>query len=348
MRNFIIYLFFLSGLLPLGVRAETLQLRNDAPARYVVVPGDTLWGISARFLKDPWKWPQIWGMNRSQIENPDRIYPGDAIVVENVGGKPRLKLEKQGGEAEQAASAEEKPQERETVRLSPGIQIRDLGRAIANIPLSAIGPFLTKTRIVDSKAWENAPKLIAGQDKSEILGTGEYGYVSSLEGSVSWDIFGKPTEIEDPDTGKPLGLEVHYLGEAKLVNPGKPARIVILRAYGEVEIGARLVPSLEQTVTHYVPHAPDAVVRGRILSSDGGLTEIGQNDIVLINLGSRDGLELGHVLAVYRAGLKVGGETLPDERIGLAMIFRIYDGLAYALVVQSLHTIHPGDTVRTP
>ena len=342
MRKLIIYLFFFSGLVPLGVRAEALQLQDKAPSRYVVVPGDTLWEISARFLKDPWKWPQIWGMNREEIENPHLIYPGDVIVLENDDGNPRLRVESQGGE--QGA--------RETVRLEPGVQIRDLGRAIPSIPLSAIGPFLSKTRIISREAWNGAPKLIAGENENDVLGEGYIGYVSGLSGSaVSWSVYGKGRELVDPDSGKPLGLEVDYLGEAKLVKSGNPAKIEITRSVKEIGMGAALLPVVEQTITHFVPHAPDKPIKGRILSSDGK-SVIAQNDAVILDLGSSDGVELGRVLAVDRAGSSaMDGDKkiqLPPRRVGLVMIFRVYDKVSYALVVQSARSIHAGDVVRTP
>ena len=347
MRNFIIYLFFLSGLLPSLAHAEVLQLRDKVPTRYVVVRGDTLWGISARFLKNPWKWPEIWGMNKNEIKNPQLIYPGDVIVLENENGNPRLRIESKDQGAE-------KPQTLETVRLSPGIQIRDLGRAIPSIPLSVIGPFLSRTQIVDEKAWDNAPRLVAGEGERDILGTGDSGYVTGLpeNGAISWDIYGGAREITDPNTGDPLGLEVDYLGGAKLVRAGKPAKIAITRSAREIGMDSRLLPTMEQTITHFVPHAPDKLIKGVILPQSGGFSDIGQNDIVAIDKGARDGLELGDVLAVYRAGDSVmsgGGEiALPAERVGLVLVFRIYDKVSFALVVQSQHTIHAADTVRTP
>ena len=338
MRNFIIYLFCLSGLLPSWSCAETIELQKDAPARYVVVPGDTLWGISAKYLKDPWKWPEIWGMNRNQIRNPQLIYPGDVILLETGGGKPRLKIE-----------GKEKLQ---TLRLEPALQIRDLGRAIPSIPISIIGPFLSANQVVDEKTWDSAPELVAGQDESDILGTGQYGYVSGLaEGSAAtWDIYGKPRDLVDPDTGKSLGLEVRYLGEARVVRPGSPAKILITRAYSEMDMGSRLLPVFKETITHYVPHSPDRMIKGRILSGSRNALEIGQNDIVSISLGSRDGLELGNVLAVYRPGGSAmdGGMSLPAEQVGLVLVFRIYEKAAYALVVQSTRSIHALDVVRTP
>jgi len=342
MRKLIIYLFLFSGLVPLGLRAEALRLQDKAPTRYVVVPGDTLWGISARFLKDPWKWPQIWGMNREEIENPHLIYPGDVIVLENEDGNPRLRVESQGGE--QGANA--------TVRLEPGVRISDLGRAIPSIPLSAIGPFLSKTRIVSQKIWDGAPKLVSGENGNDVLGTGYIGYVTGLSGgAVTWSVYGKGRELTDPDSGKPLGLEIDYLGEAKLVKPGNPARIQITRSDKEIGMGAALLPVVEQTITDFVPHAPDKPINGRILPSDDK-TEIAQNDAVILDIGSRDGVELGTVLAVDRAGKSMmDGDKkiqLPSTRVGLVMIFRVYDRVSYALVVQSERTIHAGDVVRTP
>lgn len=349
MRNIIISLIFFLGLVPLVARAEALQLQEKAPDRYVVVPGDTLWGISGRFLKDPWRWPEIWGMNREEIENPHLIYPGDVIVLENKGGVPRLRIATQGG-----AGSYQDGQERKTVRLSPRIQSMDLGRAIASIPLSEIGPFLTRTQLVEKADWEAAPQIVAGENSADILGAGEFGYVTGLNASksVSWDIYAKGREILDPDTRKLLGYEVDYLGEARLLRLGKPSKVEIVRSAREIAIGARLLPVSEPTVTHYVPHAPDRMIKGRIMSSVGNRTEIGQDDIVGLNLGSGDGIELGNVLAVYRKGKSVESEgaeiPLPPERIGLVLVFRTYAKVSYALVVQSSRTIHITDTVQTP
>ncbi|HQT27043.1 MAG TPA: LysM domain-containing protein [Burkholderiales bacterium] len=329
-------------MLAFSAGAAPLTLQDKAPSRYVVVPGDTLWGISARFLKDPWRWPEIWGMNREEIKNPELIYPGDVIVLGSENGKPRLRLESGGGAGKL-----------ETIRLSPSIQIRDLGRAIPSIPLSSIGPFLSKIRIIDSQTWDSAPDIVASEGNREIIGTGDFGYVSGLEGSgISWDIYGNPRELKDPASGKSLGMEVDYLGSAKLVREGKPAKIEVVRSVIEIGVGDRLLPTMEPSVTHFVPHAPDKMVKGIIFPQDDGYSDIGQNDVVAVDLGKSDGLELGDVLAVYRAGDQaMSGEqqlTLPPERIGLVMVFRIYDRISFALVVRSEHTIHAGDTVRTP
>ncbi len=342
MRNFIIYLFLLSGMLPFSAGAEPLALQDKAPARYVVVPGDTLWGISARFLKDPWRWPEIWGMNKAQIRDPQWIYPGDVIVLGIENGKPRLGIESGGTE-----------KKLETVRLTPGIRIRDLGRAIPSIPLSAIGPFLSKMRIVDGKVWDDAPEIVASEGNREIMGTGNFGYVKGLQGDgISWDIYGNPRELKDPASGKTLGLQVDYLGSAKLVRAGKPAKIEVVHSVVEIGTGARLLPAMEPSVTHFVPHAPDGMVRGIIFPQSDGYADIGQNDVVAIDLGKNEGLELGDVLAVYHSEDKgmsgEEGQALPPERIGLVMVFRIYDKVSFALVVSSERTIHAGDTVRTP
>ncbi len=335
MRNIIISLFFLSSLIPLGSGAEEIQLQDQAPSRYVVKQGDTLWGISARFLKDPWKWPQIWGMNREEIENPHLIYPGDVIVLENENGTTKLMIEK----------SQEKPLE--TVKLEPGVQIRDLGRAIPTISMSVIGPFLTKTRVMSETEWEGAPSIVAGTESSDILGEGESGYVSGLKGkNVTFSIYGKGRELVDPDTGESLGLEAEYLGEARVVKAGNPAKIEVTRSVKEIDIGAKLFPVVEQTVLHYVPHAPDKMITGHILSSYSGM--IGQGDIVAIDLGTKKGIELGDVLAVYRDGKEVNDVKLPSERVGLIMVFLAYDDVSYALVVQSKRTIYNTDIVRTP
>lgn len=350
MRNIIISLILFLGLIPLSVSADSLQLQDKAPDRYVVVPGDTLWGISARFLKYPWKWPEIWGMNRDEIENPQLIYPGDVILLDHVNGVPRLRIEGQ------ASGEQPNPvvPERTTVRLSPEKQIRDLGRAIASIPLSEIGPFLSRTRIVDLEDWEKAPRLVAGGNDSDVLGEGEFAYVEGLNTSkvVSWNIYSKGSKLVDPESGKTLGFEANYIGDARLVEAGSPSKIEITRSVTEIDIGARMLPVSELSVTQFIPHAPDRKILGRIVSSGGDFSEVGQGDIVRLDLGTRNGIELGDVLAVFRKGetIQSDGEKLklPSERIGLVLVFRTYGTLSYALVVQSERTIHVADTVQTP
>ena len=355
MRSVIISSILLLGLLPSAARSEAPSLQDNVPNRYVVVPGDTLWGISQRFLKNPWKWPELWGMNREEIANPHLIYPGDVLVLESVNGMPHLKV--LHGSAD-AAVPGENSSAAEThgpaVRLSPGVQSRDLGRAIPSIPLSEIGPFLVKTQIVDEKSWNSAPRIIAGDSYNYIIGAGSTAFVSGIDSSsvVNWDIFAKGREIIDPVTKHSLGFQTEYLGEARLLRQGRPSQIEIVKSTREVDIGSRLFPSTESLVTHFIPHSPDAKVSGTILSMIGNSTEIGQNDIVSISLGAREGIELGEVLAVNRPGRPVGSGkdriTLPDDRIGLVLVFKTYEHISYALVVQSVNPIHVSDPVQTP
>ena len=351
MRRLIISSILVLILSPLPVFAEAPKLQDNVPNRYVVVPGDTLWGIAGRFLKNPWKWPELWGENREEIQNPHLIYPGDVIVLDTSGGTPHLRVLS----SSQVSSDGGAPPNLETVRLSPGIQTRDLGRAIPSIPISAIAPFLNNTRIVEEKSWNEAPKVVSGDNYDYILGAGSSAFVEGLpSGSiVRWDIFRKGRKIFDPDSGKLLGVQVDYCGEGRVTKFDHPSRIDIVKSTREIDVGDRLYPTVDSLITHYIPHSPDTQVKGRILSADGKTTQIGQNDVVLLNIGTQDGIELGDVLAVYRKGKDImSGRkvdvTLPDDRIGLVLVFRAYEHVSYALVMQSKDTISASDTVKTP
>lgn len=348
-RFSIIPLVLLAGFISLA-GADELQLADNAPSRYAVVKGDTLWDISGRFLKTPWRWPEIWNMNREQIKNPHWIYPGDVIVMNMVNGKPQLSIA-QG--------------DRATVKLSPRIRSSGLDQAIPSIPSAAIEPFLTQPLVVEQDGLAKAPRIVATESERIVVGAGNKAYVDGLDSGQSslWQVYRPGPVMKDPDSGEVLGYEAVYLGEARVSRAGDPATVTIVRSTQEINKGDRLVPANKVTFPSYMPHSPEKALRGRILSAPMGVDEIGQNAIVTINKGSRDGLEIGHVLAAYRRGetVKAAAEgdnswfgssgrdiKLPDERNGLVFIFRTFEKVSYGLVVQSLTPIHVGDVVQTP
>lgn len=369
--------------LTLSAWADTVQLREGHPERYVVVKGDTLWGISSRFLKDPWLWPQVWKMNREQIKNPHLIYPGDVIVLALCDGQPCLQLL------------------REEVRLQPGIRIEELEKKpIPTIAPSVIAPFLSQPLVVDNDALKGAPKIVAAEDNRLLMAPGMNVYVDKIEDGdgVNWQIYRPGKPFVDPDSKEQLGVEAIYIGDARATRYGQAATVQITRMKLDANIGDRLTKQSEQVLNSFVPHAPDSAVKGRILSSYDGSYEVGRNSIVAINRGSTDGLEAGHVLAIYRNGatlppekdtsgkpregyfnldrnedgtlkrdaegkvqVRLGtrpadGSTdpepqaikLPDERIGLLMVFRTFERVSYGLVLQSDRSINPLDIVATP
>ncbi|MDP1558458.1 MAG: LysM peptidoglycan-binding domain-containing protein [Nitrosomonas sp.] len=340
-KSIITAIVFVSLLSVLSVKAGNIELRSDAPNHHVVVPGDTLWGIAAKFLKDPWRWTQIWGLNREQIKNPHKIYPGEIVILEKTQDGHRLRISK----------------EIATVKLSPKIRSEKTGiSAIPSIPAAAIEPFLSQPIVVDKNGLENAPYVLGSSDNRVALSTGDTIYIKNLpesQGSSIWQIFRPGKALKDPDAdGQILGYEATYLGDVKVKVFDNISTATITRAILEIRKGDRLVASPGILFNNYAPHAPELPIKGRIVSVYGGVTEIGKGAIVTLNKGANDGLEMGHVLAVYRRSqartLEGQNITLPDERTGLVFIFRIFDTLSYALVMQSTQSIQILDAVRIP
>ncbi|MGZ5031574.1 MAG: LysM peptidoglycan-binding domain-containing protein [Usitatibacter sp.] len=303
----------------------------DAPDQYTVVKGDTLWGISGKFLKDPWKWPQIWQMNQDRIKDPHWIYPGDIIVLDRSGTYPQLSMGAggagaggagpSGGTSTEAAS--------NVVKLEPRTRIETLQNAVPSIPGSAIGPFLSQPLIVEAGGLDNAPAILATEESRVIIGAGDTAYadrISSNDG-VNWQVFRPGTALRDPETGELLGYEAKYVGDARVRRFGDPTTLEITKARQEINRGDRLTPARESSFPSYIPRAPDKLIRGTIMSVDGGVSEFGQFQIVTINRGARDGLEVGHVMATYRRGaiVNTGGRS-ESPLAGSGLFSRLFGG----------------------
>jgi hypothetical protein len=282
--------------------AAMTDLQADAPSEYTVQKGDTLWGISGKFLKEPWKWPQLWQMNRDQIKNPHLIYPGDIIKLDRSGMSPSLSLVG-GGDATVAAG--------NVVRMQPRTRLEPLSTAVPTIPGSAIGPFLTQPLVVEVGAMDSLPRIVATEEERVIVGAGNIAYVSGLRpgDGINWQVFRPGETLTDPETGEVLGVEAVHVGDARVKRFGTPSTVEFTRAKQEINQGDRLMPAREGTFPAYVPHAPDKLIRGQILSVRGSVADIAQYSIVSINRGSRDGVEVGHVLASVRRGDQIVRET---------------------------------------
>ncbi len=330
-------------------RAPT-RLQDNAPDRYVVVRGDTLWGIASKFLKDPWRWPEIWKLNEQEIKNPHLIYPGDVIVLDRSGENPELRIEMG-----------------ETVKLEPRVRVEDSDRqAIPSIPPSVIEPFLTRPLVIEPNGLDNAPRIIAAQADRVFLGSGDVAYVSGIKDANAeslWQIYRPGKPLVDPETRKTLGYEAIFLGDGRVTKTGDPATVQIFAARQEIGAGDRLVAAGPLVLKSYVPHAPVAQIHGRIISTAGGLRETGPQNVVTLNKGRDDGLEDGHVLALLRLGRTVSKTTrstkwfradqveatkLPDERYGLVFVFRTFDHVSFALVMSASRPVLLGDVVTTP
>ncbi|MCM2327444.1 MAG: LysM peptidoglycan-binding domain-containing protein [Lysobacter sp.] len=274
------------------------DLQADAPSEYTVQKGDTLWAISGKFLKEPWKWPQIWQMNRDQIKNPHLIYPGDIIRLDRSGAYPSLSLIAGGAIPADAV-----------VRLEPRTRVQPLSTAVPTIPGSAIGPFLSQPLIVDPGVMDTLPRIVATEEERVIVGAGNTAYVMGLRAgdAVNWQIFRPGETLTDPDTGEVLGFEAIHVGDARVKRFGSPSTIEVTRARQEINQDDRLMPAREATFPSYVPRAPDKPIKGVILAVRGSVSDIAQYSIVAINRGSRDGVEIGHVLATMRSGEYLSG-----------------------------------------
>lgn len=301
------------------------DLAADAPSEYTVVKGDTLWGISGRFLKDPWKWPQIWQMNQDQIKNPHLIYPGDVVKLDREalklsiagagGGEGGASGGAMGGSSADAAS--------NVVKLDPRVRVEPLQTAIPSIPGSAIGPFLTQPVVVEVGGLDNAPSIVSTQESRVVIGAGDTAYADRIgtDDGLNWQVFRQGVALQDPESGEILGYEAQYVGDARVQRFGNPTTLFIVKARQEIHRGDRLMPAREAAYPSYIPRAPDKQIVGAIMSVDGGVSELGQNQVISINRGARDGLEVGHVLATYRRGQVVSSHGRQYDYTGAGQIF---------------------------
>ncbi len=324
--------------------ADPLQLVDNPPDRHIVVKGDTLWDISGKFLKQPWRWPEIWQMNRDQIKNPHLIYPGDVVLLDMSSGSPRLRLGKKVGAS--------------TGKLQPTVYSKPIQQVVPSIPPNAIEPFISQPLVIEDGELNTGVKIVAMQEDRMLVGTGDSFYASGIPDAAveKWHVFRKGKPLKDPATGKILAYEAFFLGNARLVKPGEPALLRVSLAKEEIARGDRLIPAPEPEIISYVPHRPEQDVSARVLGIYGGLREGGANSVVALNVGKNDGMEIGHVVALYRKRVSLdvddsGRRTetpVPDERYGLAFVFRVFKGISYALVVESSKAVIVGDTARNP
>ncbi len=308
------------------------ELREDHPDRYVVKKGDTLWGIATRFLKDPWRWPLIWKHNEG-IENPHRIYPGDLLVVT---GFDNLKV----------------------VRLKPQIRRSNLDRGIPAIPPNVIQPFLTSPLIIQPGELDEAGYVLQGVDDQIVLGKYNKFYARNLGDDTAdeYRIFHIGETLLHPDTGELLGIETKHLGDARMLRPDEDiSKLVVVTSNEDIGPGDRLLPNDSSApLPYFEPRGPESEVDGWILYAPKGVREVGRFDVVIVTGGEREGLEPGHVLrAMYhRTGRKdpITGEFYnpPDESSGLMMVFRVFEKLSYALIMEASRAINIGDKYINP
>lgn len=350
------------------------ELATNAPDEYTIRRGDTLWAISGLFLKSAWRWPELWGMNLADIRNPHLIYPGQTLYLERINGRATLRSRR--------STADGAPMD--TVRVSPRTRIELLADdALPTLKSHLIEPFLAEPVIVDENGLTLAPRIVAAQEGRVLLTRGDRAYARGQGDAMLVDepaqrqkayrVFRNATPLKDPVTDEILGYEAQYVGKALLVHgestqasvdkDGKPrtdiipATIDIVGAKEEMRVGDRLLPEPPQQLLSYAPHAPQGPVNARIVSVYGSaVVNAAQNQVVAINLGTRDGIESGHVLAILKDGARLIDKTdparpelkLPDERNGLLMVFRTFEKLSYALVLDITDGVQVGDRLVNP
>ena len=331
------------------------ELSPNAPDSHTVKRGDTLWGISGLFLKSPWRWPELWGMNLQQIRNPHLIFPGQVLYLDKSNGRARLRLG-------QPVSGDAK--------LSPRVREGSLDDAIATVPIHLLEPFFNEAVIFESSdELLTAPRVVATQEGRVMLGRGETAYVrGNLDGRRDWRLFRQPKPLRDPSTREVLGYEAAYVGTMTLTREGAegtgadgkslviPSTFNVTSIRQEAGVGDRLAPVPPRDFDNIAPHAPKEAVGGQIVSIYGDALTAGQNQIVALNRGTRDGLDRGTVLALWRDGATVRDTTtdtkelikLPDERHGLLFVFRVFDRMSYALILNVQEPVKAGDRFTQP
>ena len=340
LRRLFLSLLFL--LLCAPAMAADVVLNPNHPQQHVVVPGDTLWDISGKFLMFPWNWPDIWYVN-PQIENPHLIYPGDIISLVYRDGRPVLELTRGP----------------KTYKMSPEVREIVLEKAIPTIPLAAIKPFLSKPRVVSEETLAGAPYIVSSIDERLISGAGDRMFARGIDEDQGkhYSVFRGGDAYQDPETAEILGYEAIYIADAWVSAMGDPATIELNESSREVRIGDRLLPVVDEGYEmNFIPRLPDEPLEGQIISVFDGVSQVGQYQAVVINRGTREGVEVGHVLMVLAKGKviedKVIAEkdvfvTLPDQFAGGAMVFKTFEKVSYVIIMKANRAIHVGDKMQT-
>lgn len=318
---------------------EPVPLAEGHPNEYVVQVGDTLWDIAATFLKDPWFWPEIWYVN-PDIENPHLIYPGDVLGLVYIDGQARI--------TNVRAS---------TFRMSPQARVTPLSEAVTSIPFEAVASFLSSGVILEKSQADALPYLLETRGDHLLASAGNEVYVrgtGSDAPSTRYNVIHVGDPLIDPDDNRLIGYHGNMIGEGSLRRTGDPATVALTSTSQEARMGDRFLPAAVDAPLNFFPRAPSGNIEGRIISVVGGVTQIGQYMVVVMNRGSSNGLSVGDVLTVFQAGevvkdrVRGGNVKLPDEQAGTVMVFKTYDRISYGLVMEATDAIHIHDAIRNP
>lgn len=335
--------------------ADTIRLNPDAPERYVVVKGDTLWDISGMFLENPWQWPEIWALNQ-QIDNPHLIYPGDELALVWIEGQQRITTIRRGSEGN---TIRLRPNEGDgTVTLQPAVRATPIENAIPAIERQHIQAFLNGNRIVSAQTLADSGYVVAGEEGRRLLGVGDRMYArGEWQGAdPSYEVFEPGVEIIDNETGELLGVEAISLGEARLERVQGPiGTFDVVRSFENIGPNDRLLSLPAETVQPvFYPSEPEAPILGEVVHVPGGVAYAGQFDVIIINKGEAEGIVPGNVIQIWRQGAMVTdpqtGEImqLPNEAGGTGMIFRTFEKLSYVLILESETPVEIGDAISNP
>jgi LysM domain len=339
------------------------EILPQAPRTYVVKKGDTLWGIASMYLQDPWRWPDIWYANPS-IKNPHLIYPGDQFILGYINGRPTITVVRNGkvvNESQPAAPITPAATSLPVETLEPQIRTTPITQAIPTIPLNSIHQFLSGTRVVSKSELEHAGYLLRAIDGRPIIGVGSDVYARGLNQADGnrYNLYRLGEKYVDPDSGDTLGYEATYIGDGTVERWGDPSKVVLTSTVQEAMAGDRFLPVAAQELNqNYLPHAPAKQVQGNIISVLGGVLEIGQFQVVVLDRGTDAGLDNGTVLGIYSRSKKVddpyaydglsSSVKLPGEREGTLLVFRAYPKISYGLVMVATSNIHLLDEVKNP
>ncbi len=344
------------------------SVKSDYPTTYTVQKGDTLWDISAMFLSKPWLWPEIWEVN-PQIQNPHLIYPGDQVALSYVDGVAKMVVSRNGAvvdtlnrrntEQELLANGTTNMRSKHggILRLSPQIREEPLETAIPTIPGDAIQQFLVYPHVAEESIVTDAPYVLGNFEGRLASATGHQIYVRGgiNKNQSQYGIFRKNQVLSDPDTGETLGFELTHVADSKLLHSGDPATMLITSSKLETNAGDRLLPQNQSIAVHnYVPRVPLVEGEGKIISLFNAISQSGRNQVVVVNMGKREGVRIGDVMAIeHRGGVlkdRYSGKKhdyikVPNTRIGVMMIFHTFEKVSYGLIMESTRPIHKHDAV---